>query len=268
MYKTLSLQRKAATEPALIVWPETAVPAYFQDRRSLREEITAIPRQTGSFLLFGSPAHRGEGTEIQFLNSAFLLSPAGAILARYDKVHLVPYGEYVPLRRFFPFFSKIVVGVGDFGTGEGYFPLVMNGHKVGTMICYEAIFPASAATYKRRGADLLVNITNDAWYGTTSAPYQHLSMTVFRAIETRLFLLRAANTGISAIIDPTGRIVAQTPLFVRTALHGQVKFITTASFYSRHGDVFLYSCLAVLAVIILWKLHKEKTRCLKEYRKL
>jgi apolipoprotein N-acyltransferase len=147
--------------------------------------------------------------------------------------------------------SKVVTGVGDFSTGKGYIPLVMNGHRMGTLICYEAIFPAAGRSYKRAGADMLVNLTNDAWYGRTSAPYQHLSMTTLRAVENRLFLIRAANTGISAIIDPAGRIISQTALFTRTHLRGQVKFIAMNTFYARHGDVFTYTCIALLIVSFL-----------------
>jgi apolipoprotein N-acyltransferase len=133
----------------------------------------------------------------------------------------------------------------------------MNDHKLGVLICYEGIFPEASRVYKKMGADLLVNITNDAWFGMTSAPYQHLSMTVFRAVENRLYIVRSANTGISAIIDPTGRIVAQTELFERTALRDAIKFIKSKTFYSVYGDVFVIICMTILVCCIIIALRRR-----------
>ncbi len=200
------------------------------------------------------------------MNSAYLLRPDGAVAGRYDKVHLVPYGEYVPLRRLFPFIGKLVAGVGDFRPGKGFDPLVSDGRRLGVLICYEAIFPEAARDYKRNRADLLVNITNDAWFGRTSAPYQHLSMTVFRAIENRLYLVRAANTGISAVIDPTGKILSRTGVFERTVLKGEVKFIDEKTFYAAYGDLFVYLCGIVL-ILYYFIQKKEKEKCWKEFMK-
>jgi apolipoprotein N-acyltransferase len=163
---------KGSSVPGLTVWPETAAPFFFQDASRMQSEILDVARISGDWLLFGSPSYQrncdGDATCLSFLNSAFLLSPQGKIVGRYDKVHLVPYGEYVPLRKIFPFINKLVVGVGDFRSGEGYKPLTVDGHKLGVLICYEGIFPDASRAYKRTGADLLVNITNDAWFGTTS----------------------------------------------------------------------------------------------------
>jgi apolipoprotein N-acyltransferase len=143
------------------------------------------------------------------------------------------------------------VGVGDFRPGTGYYPLTMNSHKIGVLICYEGIFPDAGRTYKKMGADMLVNITNDAWFGNTSAPYQHLSMTIFRAVETRLYIVRSANTGISAVIDPTGRIVSKTDLFTRTALRDRITFIHYETFYATYGDVFTVICMISLLCCVL-----------------
>jgi apolipoprotein N-acyltransferase len=208
--------------------------------------------------LFGSPSYEEEGGRASFANSAFLLKPDGVLAGRYDKMHLVPYGEYVPLRRFFPFIGKIVQGVGEFRPGKGFYPISYHGRRFGVLICYEGIFPEAARDYKNRQAHLLVNITNDAWFGKTSAPYQHLSMTVFRAIETRLYLVRSANTGISAVIDPTGRIVSRTGLFERTVLKGEVKFIDAKTFYEAYGDVFVYGC--ALFLIIGYGMQKRRRK--------
>jgi len=169
----------------------------------------------------------------------------------------VPYGEYVPLKKWFPFINKLVVGVGDFRSGKGYYPLGTNNHKFGVLICYEGIFPEASRMYKQGGADLLVNITNDAWFGETSAPFQHLSMTVFRAVENRLFLVRSANTGISAIIDPTGRIIAQTELFTNTALRDTVKLINKKTVYSTYGDSFVLICMISLICCFIISLRRR-----------
>lgn len=250
IYHSLSV-RVPPSVPGMIIWPETAMPFYFQDTDQRHREITQITRKTGNWLLFGGPGYRmNDKGMISYSNSAFLLSPTGELAGRYDKVHLVPYGEYVPLRKLFPFISKLAVGVGDFQAGNGFSPLSLDdNHKVGVLICYEGIFPESGRAYKKLGAKLLVNITNDAWFGKTSAPYQHLSMTVFRAVENRLFLIRAANTGISAIIDPVGRITHRTGLFERTTLSGSVKFLDEKTCYTLYGDIFVYVCFISLLVI-------------------
>jgi len=245
IYRSLSLPSIPA-EGGLIIWPETAAPFYFEGANPLRAEVIAIAQASNRRLLFGSPRYDEGGGKISYMNSAYLLRPDGTVAGRYDKVHLVPYGEYVPLRQFFPFINKIVVGIGDFQPGTGFNPIDSNGHRIGVLICYEAIFPESARDYKQKNVDLLVNITNDAWFGKSSAPFQHLSMTVFRAVETRLYLVRAANTGISAIVDPTGKILSQTGLFERTVLKGEVKYLDEKTIYAAYGDVFVYLCGIVL----------------------
>jgi len=254
------LSRQTHSSPGgLIIWPETAAPFYFQQNHPLRDTVVNIAKTTGAALLFGSPSYE-EGTgSIQYMNSAFLINPDGSTSGRYDKVHLVPYGEYVPLRRFFPFIGKIVAGVGDFKPGSGYYPLMNEKYRLGVLICYEGIFPEAARAYKRSEAHVLVNITNDAWFGKTSAPYQHLSMTVFRAIENRLYLARGANTGISAIIDPLGNVVSRTEIFQRTALRGTVKIVDEKTFYAAYGDIFVYLCATLLLIAGICSIYtKEK----------
>ena len=257
IYRSLSLQ-SVPSPGGLIVWPETAMPFYFLQRNALQAAVIDVAVTSRSALLFGSPSYEGKGSNISYMNSAYLLGLDGSLQGRYDKVHLVPYGEYVPLRSLFPFINKLVAGVGDFKQGKGYYPLNTGDHRLGVLICYEGILPEAAREYKRRNADLLVNITNDAWFGRTSAPYQHLSMTVFRAIENRLYLVRAANTGISAIIDPTGRILSSTGIFERTILKGSVKTIEEKTFYAAYGDLFVYLCAATLAVLIILSMQRRK----------
>mgnify|MGYP001594260112 CR=1 FL=1 len=259
IYRSLTLAAAPAAG-GLIIWPETAVPFYFQRPDPLQAAVIDVARTSGGALLFGSPSYAEDEGHINYMNSAFLLRPDGTLSGRYDKVHLVPYGEYVPLRRFFPFIGKLVAGVGDFKAGKGFYPLTINMHRLGVLICYEAIFPEGAREYKQKGAQILVNITNDAWFGRTSAPYQHLSMTVFRAIETRLYLVRAANTGISSIIDPTGEILSRTGIFKRTFLKGEVKIIDERTFYAAYGDLFVYLCGISLLIIFIISTRKRRNR--------
>jgi apolipoprotein N-acyltransferase len=243
IYERLSLKNSPANG-SLIVWPETAAPFRFQDHdmNNLRDQITNLSLATKSWLLFGSVSSLQKKDSNHYFNSAYLLSPSGEIKGKYDKVHLVPYGEYVPLRNFFPFVNKLTAGIGDFGTGAGYYPLSLGDKKIGVLICYEAILPFAARMYKERSADLLVSITNDAWFGTTSAPFQHFSMAIFRAVETRLYLVRSANTGISGIIDPTGKTIAKTNIFQEDALKGYIKFVKIPTFYAAHGDLLVIVC--------------------------
>lgn len=256
IYRQLSLPAGDDEDPELIIWPESAMPFYFQQGGPLSAAVTEVSRRSGAYLLFGSPAFEVINRRPRNLNSAFLLGPDGGVLGRSDKVHLVPFGEYVPLGRFLPFINKLVVGIGDFAPGT-ISPLPMNGHHLGVLVCFEGIFPELARDYVRRGSDLLVNITNDAWFGRSSAPYQHLAMCRFRAVENRVWLARAANTGISAIIAPSGRITTQSPLFERLALRGAVGLGVRPSLYTRYGDL-LPAVLLVLAGWWLWRARRPK----------
>ncbi|HKK01191.1 MAG TPA: apolipoprotein N-acyltransferase, partial [Desulfuromonadales bacterium] len=248
IYRNLSLQAAAAGPLDLVIWPESATPFFFQDGGPLSDEVSSVPRRTGAELLFGSPAYRVENRRYRYLDSAFLLSRQGGILGRSDKIHLVPFGEYVPLKRFLPFVNKLVVGIGDFSPGTVN-PLPMDGHKIGVLVCYEAIFPEIAREYVQMGSDLLVNITNDAWFGRSSAPYQLLAMSRFRAVENRVWLARAANTGISALIAPSGTITVRSSIFKRLELRGRVGLGARPTLYTRTGDL-----LPILALVVslLW----------------
>lgn len=249
------LTRQALKEPAdLTVWPESAVPFFFQDEPLHAEKIKGLARELRTNLLIGSPAHELRNGQRTFLNSAFLISSQGETIGRSDKMHLVPFGEYVPLGRLLPFVSKLVVGIGDFSSGERVRPLPAQDTSIGTLICFEGIFPELAREYVRSGARVLVNITNDAWFGRSSAPYQHLSMAVFRAIETRTPLIRAANTGITAIIDHNGHIRAMTPLFEQGFRTGTIKPGSGDSLYTRIGDVPAWLCVLLTSMFaaITW----------------
>jgi apolipoprotein N-acyltransferase len=253
IYEELSLRRPPKNE-GLIVWPETAVPFNYQDENDLHRQIRNLATQTKSWLLFGSMSYAPGSEKTDYYNSAYLLSPQGDIRGKYDKVHLVPYGEYVPLRTLFPFVSSLAAGIGDFAEGRGFHPINMGDRKIGVMICYEGILAEAGRMYKNEDTELLVNITNDAWFGKTSAPHQHLSMSIFRAVETRLYFVRAANTGISAIVDATGRIIEQTGLFQKADISGSIKFIKVPTIYARCGDWIVFAGFAFLAVVLLWNL--------------
>jgi apolipoprotein N-acyltransferase len=234
-YRRLSLE-SPVKEADLIIWPETATPFYFMDNPVLTDMVLEGIRTTRAHFIIGSPSYTKGEEQLIYHNSAFLISPQGKTQGKYDKVHLVPFGEYVPLKRFLPFIDKLVAQVGDFKPGRQGHTLTWSDRGVGLLICYESIFPELARATVRNGADLLVNITNDAWFGHTSAAFQHFSMAVFRAVENRRFLARAANTGISGFIDANGRILETTDLFKEAAAIRPAALLKVRSLYTRWGD--------------------------------
>lgn len=237
-YATLSRSTRFF-RPDLVLWPETALPFFFQEPDPLSERVRELPRELQSALLFGSPAYRRQGNRTRYYNRGYLLGPDASRTQHYDKVHLVPFGEYVPLKRWLFFVSRLVPAAGDFDPGSRLEPLRRGRLSAGVLICFEAIFPSLARRHVQNGANVLVNLTNDAWFGLTSAPYQHLAMSVFRAVENRRYLLRAANTGISAVIDPAGRIRTRSSLFEKAVLTASIRLASgTSTLYTRHGDIF------------------------------
>jgi len=172
-------------------------------------------------------------------------------MGKYDKTHLVPYGEYIPFRKWLPFLGKIVAQVGDFKAGTIGNTLQWKDQQVGVQICYEIIFPALSRAMARNNASLLINITNDAWFGKTSGPHQHFSMTVFRAVENRRSLARAANTGISGFIDPAGRILASTALLEEAALTRSIPLLKEKTVYTNTGDLFARVCMGVVTLFTM-----------------
>ncbi|MDD2899525.1 MAG: apolipoprotein N-acyltransferase [Desulfuromonadaceae bacterium] len=242
----------------LIVWPESAVPFFFQDEPIQAERIRNLAKETGAYILFGSPAHELRNGKSTFLNSAFLLSPRGETLGRADKMHLVPLGEYIPLGNLLTFINKLVVGIGDFSPGEHATPLDMGSTKLGIQVCYEVIFPELARQYVQAGARVLVAITNDAWFGRSSAPYQHLAISAFRAVETRTPLVRAANTGVTAIVDQNGHIRTMTGLFVEAYRTGEIQPGRGSSLYLTIGDAPAWLAVILTAGIVLYSWIKRK----------
>jgi apolipoprotein N-acyltransferase len=252
-------------DPDLVVWPETATPFYFLNDALLSRMVIDMVSLMERDFLIGSPSYNYNETkeEIIYYNSAYLLDSDPKVIGKYDKVHLVPFGEYVPFKKWLPFLGKMVDHVGDFKPGQKGETLVWKDEKLGVQICFEIIFPGLSRAMVKNGAGILINITNDAWFAETSAPYQHFSMAVFRAVENRRSLVRSANTGISGFVDPVGRVMDQSALFEDAVLTENVPIYHEVSLYTRFGDFFaiactLFSVILVFGVIIEQKKQKRR----------
>jgi apolipoprotein N-acyltransferase len=228
----------------LIVWPETPAPFYLKEDPSFRQRIERIATTSQAYVLVGYIDKIGE----EFTNSAGVVDPQGRLVSRYDKMHLVPFGEYIPLKPLLFFAESLTRQVGDYKPGTEFTMSPVEGHRFSTAICYESIFPALVRQFVKRGSELIVVITNDGWFGESSAPFQHLRMGVARAVENRRYEVRTANTGISAIIDPYGRIQNPTSIGRRVAVDGKVYFRSDQTFYTRYGDVFAFANAAVTGI--------------------
>jgi apolipoprotein N-acyltransferase len=250
----------------LIVWPEAAAaflfqpddryPAALAEDASYREALLTLARNIDVPILFGAPALTQQDGHVGFYNRAYLVSAKGEVEAHYDKMELVPFGEYVPARSLLGFFvNRVVQGFGDMVPGEQQTLFSVKGAELGVLICYESIFPDFTRREVKLGANILVNITNDAWYGESSAPFQVLAMAAMRSVETKVPMVRVANTGISAIIEPSGRITNRTPLFKRGTEIENVSWRTVRTMYTMVGDLFAELCfvLAVLGFLIAWR---------------
>jgi len=238
----LDLSRQSAVDGAgLIVWPESATPFSFEEH-SDGDLIRQLARETGAYLLFGSTQNQ-RGPAPKVFNAAFVLRPDGEVATVYHKIHLVPFGEYVPLRPLLFFASPLVESVTDFSPGTETMTLPIGSHQVSTAICYEIIYPALIRRFVQQGSHLLTTITNDAWYGESAAPHQHFQQAVMRAIEQGRYMVRAANTGISGVVDPYGRIVARSAIFETTVMTEDVRLLTGLTLYGRMGDLVAHLCL-------------------------
>ena len=234
----------------LIVWPESPAPFYTNDPM-FRDAVSALARQSDTWVVAGAigimPAFNRGGGGSQIFNSAALVTPQGEWVGRYDKVHLVPFGEYLPFPQLFAFAGGLTKEVGEFQRGTSHAGLDAGGQRLGTFICYESIFPDEVRQGPLQGAQVLVNISNDGWYGDSGAWKQHLQQTEMRAIENDRWLLSATNTGKTASIDPFGRIAASTDRKIRTALVAPYALVSGTTFYTRHGDWFAYLCAIISA---------------------
>ena len=246
-----------STPPPLLIWPEDPAPFYYDRDPVFHGAISALAQEARAYVVAGTTTFRGAGyTEPQ--NSAVMLDPSGKLLLQYDKIHLVPFGEYVPWWGFPGKTGKITSQVGDFVPGRSYKVAQTPEGKVGVFICYEAIFPQLVRQIALAGAQVFVNISDDGWYGSTSARFQHLEMARFRAIENRRYLLRSTNDGITVVIDPYGRVVKQAELYKRVVLIDHFGYETQETFYTRFGDVFAWLCVVAacgLAAFGLWRVN-------------
>ena len=244
------VRRDSHREAPLVVWPESSAPFYFHRDVEFRRWVTSWAQDAHAYLLLGTVNFTDESPP-KPRNSAVLISPRGELRLEYDKIHLVPFGEYVPAWAFPDKIGKITSEAGNFQPGRNFPVGRTDQGRLGVFICYEAIFPGLVRQFALQGAEVLINISNDAWFGESSAPAQHLAMARLRAIENRRYLLRAANNGITAVVDPYGRVVKRAPQFHSTLLVGKFDYNGEQSLYTRHGDIFAwFCCLASLAALL------------------
>lgn len=265
-YYRLSLKavkglKESGKDPALsilVIWPETATPFYFQDQSPLRKDVLSIARDLDATLLFGSPAYRLDTRgSPEYLNSAYLLGPNAVLAGRYDKRHLVPFGEYLPWGWVTAWAQDFLPSTGQFSPGSESRPLSCRDLHAGVLICFESIFPALSRETVEEGANFLAVLTNDAWFGPTGAPYQHEAMGVFRAVETRRWMIRAANTGISSLISPWGTRMARTPLFKTCYIEGTIHLRKDHTLFVRYGASWLLLfCLFWVIIPFFGKAYK------------
>ncbi len=238
--------------PDIVVWPESSMPFLYSTDMERKNELLALQGEIGKPLLVGIIDRREGGVDGNhfYTNSAALIKDGKTAMV-YDKSHLVPFGEYVPLRKIFFFVNKLVPDLGEYRPGKDNKRGSIAQGEFATLICYEIIFPNLVRKYfKNKGGGFIVNITNDAWFGRTPGPFQHFNMAVFRAVENRKPVIRAANTGLSGFISSNGEIMASTSLFEQKVLTRDFFTDTTRTFYSRFGDIFVYLC-TILTIIIL-----------------
>jgi apolipoprotein N-acyltransferase len=234
-----------------IIWPESSTPFLFEEQMDASDQIRALARQAKVPILVGSDQVERAGGSFKYYNSAFLVRADGTSGRAYRKMHLVPFGEYVPLKQLLFFAAPLVEAVSDFSAGEDAVLLPVGNHMISTAICYEVVYPDLVRRFVAGGSELLTTITNDAWFGATSAPYQHFEQASMRAIEEGRYLVRSANTGVSGIVDPYGRVLERTDIFQAAVLVGEARFLRTSTFYARHGDILAYASAMVTAVLLV-----------------
>ena len=264
----------AKDNPDLIIWPETAIPSFLESEPELFQRVKSLAEYIHTPLLVGTPREDRRDQD-KYYNSAVLFSGEGNVEGTYDKIHLVPFGEYVPLKKVFSFVEKLASGViGDFSAGRNYTLLrffierkisdkkyrwkMIKKIGVGTLICFEDVFPQISRRYANEGASLLVNMTNDAWYKKTSAAFQHMQCSVFRAVENRMNVVRATNTGVSCFINPKGRVVDMLnkdgeSLFVDAVKADDIVVGGVRTYYDTYGDLFAYLCMILVLFFLLGK---------------
>jgi apolipoprotein N-acyltransferase len=244
-----------------VIWPESSTPFTFEEDPVGERAMRALAQEVNVPILFGSdqvvtatpPGQTGKGES--HYNAAFQLAPDGATAAVYRKIHLVPFGEFVPLAGWLTFFPPLVqtlAGFAPFTPGSSMIMLPVGRHQASTAICYEVVYPSLVRQAVTEGSELLTTITNDAWYGHSSAPFQHFAMASMRAIEHGRYMARAANTGISGVVDPYGRVVAQSAIFEQVGLVREVRFLTGRTIYTAVGDVVAFLGMAIVALSLVF----------------
>ena len=247
----------ARKSPGLVVWPESPAPFSLQDA-NFATRAKRIAQQSGVELLVGAEDWKRDAAgKWQATNSEILLNPSGQRIFTYDKIHLVPFGEYVPLRKYLTFAGKIIADLGDFTPGTQYSVGRLPEGRFGTFICFEAVFPEGVRRFTASGAELLINISNDGWFGRSAAPAQHLMMARVRAVENRRWLLRDTNNGYTVSVDPYGRMVAALPTDVRTQLDAPYDFRSNMTLYARFGDWWAWCCVIASVALLVLSLSKH-----------
>jgi apolipoprotein N-acyltransferase len=251
--EALTLQA-ASRGTDLIVWSETSVPCYFREDSDCIARLKEIVRSACIPAVVGAPEYvRISGSERrERYNAAFLISETGAVVGRYRKIYLVPFGEHLPFDNTFPALRKVDLGQGDYASGDRYAVLSTGRFSLSALICFEAIFPRLVRKMVRNGAELLVNITEDSWYGRTQGPYQHAEMAIVRAVENRISVVRCANSGISMLVDPHGRVLKSSSLYTRATVDGTIPLREGTSLYTRWGDWFAWSVVVIAFLLFLF----------------
>jgi apolipoprotein N-acyltransferase len=279
MQTLTELSFKAAKDrPQLIIWPETATPRAITENYGLFKQVQEISKKTDASLLIGSSERQKhqvkKRSERKYMNSAFLIHPnrSKGKHQRYDKIRLLPFAEYLPYKEKIPWSYAKIPDIKGYVPGEEFIVFKQDNFAFSTTICWENIYPELVRSFVRAGAQFIVNISNEAWFGKTAAPYQFLSMSVFRAVENKIFVVRSGNTGVSCIIDPYGRVVYRVrdnggqDLFVPGFLTGSITLYGLESFYTKFGDIFVYISLAVSACLLIFSLFKFQNKNRKPSR--
>jgi apolipoprotein N-acyltransferase len=247
----VAMTRDAVSRGAdYVIWPESATPFMFEEDAAGEQAMRNLAREVRVPILFGSDQIE-RGIIPRLFNAAFLVTPEGHTAAVYRKMHLVPFGEYIPFKQWLFFVSPLVESLAEFAPGTSMVLLPVGSHLTSTAICYEVVYPSLVRQAVIAGSELLTTITNDAWYGTSSAPYQHFALASMRAIEQGRYLARAANTGISGVVDPYGRVVSQSAIFAQASLVEEVRFLRERTIYATIGDVIAYVSMVILGAASL-----------------
>ena len=233
-----------------VLWPESSTPFIFEEDPAGEQTLRDLARELKVPILFGSDQIVRDGRPRMY-NAAFLVTPTGDTAAVYRKIHLVPFGEFIPMKEWLSFVSPLVESLAEFAPGDAMVMIPVGDRLTSTAICYEVVYPSLIRQAVEGGSQLLTTITNDGWYGYSSAPYQHWELASMRAIEQGRYLARAANTGISGVIDPYGRVVARSGIFEQVGLVEEVRLLTSRTLYSRTGDAIVYVAVALTAAALL-----------------